>query len=203
MKSPLYFLIPLIMVTVASFAATSAASDYDGRCDIIFEVQTTTTSFSGTAVCKPFTVTAVDDMISIPVIVTEVAAMATGNSKRDKAMREMLEYTTFPLITGNTGIFFPGQHITSEHHLVQPPDELTFSLTIRDITHRITATVTQPRVGTPATEATLAFDLSLSSFELDPPSFLGIIRVKDTVRVRATMNLDRSPAPATGSPAQE
>lgn len=203
MKSRLCYLLLLIMMIIASFAAAAVASDYDGHCDIIFEVQTTTTNFSGTAVCKPFTINAADDRISIPVIVVEVATMATGNSRRDKAMREMLEHTTFPLITGNTETFIQGGLVTSEHHLVRPPEELTFALTIRDVTHRITATVTEPQSAAATIAATLAFDLSLSSFALDPPSFLGIIRVKDTVKVRATMSLDRSPGPPRVPPAQE
>jgi hypothetical protein len=190
MKSTLRYSLLLIAMTLASFPATAATSGYDGRCDIIFEVQTTTTNFTGTAVCKPFTITAVDDMMNIPVIAVEVATMATGNSRRDKAMREMFEHTTFPLISGHTKIFLPGEHMTSGGQLIQPPEDLTFALTIRDITHRITATVTKPQVDASATEATLRFDLSLSSFELNPPSFLGIIRVNDTVSVKVNMVLD-------------
>jgi len=194
----------LVILFMAPLAATAATSNYRGSCTITFQAQKTIIKdFSGIAVCEPFEVTATDDMFRISVIAVDVATMDTDNSKRDRDMRKMFEHETFPHITGATEAFASDSLSTPEGHLFKMPEELTFALTIRDVTQTITATVTEPRIDASSIEATLVFDLSLSSFELDPPSFMRIVKVQDTVKVRATMSLDRIPASTRMPPAQE
>ena len=204
MKSRLCNLLLLITILTAPLTATAATPNYRGSCTITFQVQKTIIKdFSGTAACEPFEVTVVDDMVRIPVVAAQVATMDTGNSKRDKDMRSMFEYETFPRITGETEAFAADRLFTPEGNLVEMPEELTFTLTIRDVTQTITATVTEPHIDSSAIEATLVFDLSLSSFELDPPSFMRLVRVKDTVKVTATVSLDKNPTSTSMPPAQE
>lgn len=187
MKSRLCCLL-LISILMVSLATTAATANYRGSCTITFQVQKTVMKdFTGTAACEAFEIIVTDDLISIPVIVVPVATMDTGNSRRDREMRTMFESHTFPLITGETEAFSSDR---LEGRLDQMPEELTFALTIRDITQTITATVTEPLIDSSSIEATLVFDLSLSSFALDPPSFLGIFRVKDTVTVSVDISLD-------------
>lgn len=194
----------LIMTLAAPLAATAATSTYLGRCDITFDVQKTIIkNFSGTAACEPFEITATDDKIDIPVIAVQVATMETGNSSRDEDMRTMFEHETFPLIRGNAESFAADEFLTSEQEIARTPDEISFALTIRDITQKITATVTQPQINESSISATLVFDLSLSSFELDPPTFLGIIKVKDTVKVKVAMTLERNQQSTRTPQAQE
>lgn len=194
----------LIMTLAAPLAATAATSTYLGRCDITFDVQKTIIkNFSGTAACEPFEITVTDDKIDIPVIAVQVATMETGNSSRDEDMRTMFEHETFPLIRGNAESFAADEFLTSEQEIARTPDEISFALTIRDITQKITATVTQPQINESSISATLVFDLSLSSFELDPPTFLGIIKVKDTVKVKVAMTLERNQQSTRTPQAQE
>ena len=196
MKSRLCCLL-LISILMAPLAATAATPTFRGSCAITFQVQKTVMKdFTGTAACEPFEITVTEDMISIPVIVVPVATMDTGNSRRDREMRTMFESQIFPRITGETEAFASDRLSIPEGRLDQMPEELTFALTIRGITQTITATVTEPHIEPSSIEATLIFDLSLASFKLDPPSFMGIVRVKDNLQLRAKVSLDRSPASA-------
>ncbi len=203
MKSRLCYVL-LIALLMAPLAATATTTTYRGSCEISFYVQKTMMKdFTGTAACEPFEISVTDTMVRIPVIAVRVATMDTGNSKRDREMRTMFEYETFSRITGETAAFTADRLSTPEGHLVEMPEELTFALTIRDITQTITARVTEPHIDASAIATTLVFDLSLASYELDPPSFMRIVRVKDNLQVRATMSLDRSPGSSRIPPAQE
>jgi len=204
MKSRVFFLLLLITILMAPLAATAASPSYRGSCEITFQVQKTIIKdFSGTAQCEPFAISVTDNMIKVPDIAVQVTSMDTGNSKRDKDMRTMFEHDTFPLITGDAETFAADEFLTAEDKIVRTPEEVSFALTIRDITQQITATVTEPQIESSTISATLIFDLSLSSFELNPPSFLGVIRVKDTVQVKVTMSLDRSPVATEEPQSQE
>ena len=204
MKSRLCYVLLFTLLLMAPLAATATTTTYRGSCTITFHGQKTMMKdFTGTAACEPFEITITDNMVRIPVIAVRVATMDTGNSKRDREMRTMFEYETFPRITGETEAFAADRLSTPEGNLVEMPDELTFALTIRDATQTITATVTEHHIDSSAIEATLVFDLSLASFELDPPSFMRIVRVKDNLQVRATMSLNRSPGLTRIPPAQE
>lgn len=200
MESRLSFLLLLPIILMAPLAANAATPSYRGSCEISFYVQKTIIKdFSGTAKCEPFEISVTDNMIRVPDIAVQVTTMDTGNSARDKDMRTMFEHETFPLITGDAEDFAADEFLTSEHKIVSTPDVVAFILTIRDITQKITATVTEPQIDASTISATLVFDLSLSSFELNPPSFMGFIRVKDTVQVKVTMSLDRNPV-SVGEP---
>ena len=203
MKSRLSWLL-LIALLIPPLTASATTTGYRGSCEISFYVQKTIMKdFTGTAACEPFEISVTDNMIRVPDIAVQVTTMDTDNSKRDTDMHNMFEHETFPHIIGVTEVFSSDSLSTPEGHLVEMPEELTFALTIRDVTQPITARVTEPHIDASAIEATLVFDLSLASFELDPPSFMRIVRVKDTVEVRATMSLDRNPAATRMPPAQE
>lgn len=204
MKSTLGCLLLLITMTLVSFPAAAATQNYHGSCSITFQVQKTIIKdFTGTAVCEPFEISIADNMVRVPVIAVRVAAMDTGNRNRDKEMYSMFEHEIFPLITGNTGTFAADEFLTSEHEIASTPEEISFALTIRDITKEVTARVTEPQIDSSTLSATLDFDVSLSSFELSPPSFLGIIKVQDAVKIKVTMSLDRNPAATKMPQAQE
>lgn len=194
----------VIMILMAPLAATAATPTYRGRCAISFHVQKTIIKdFSGTVACEPFEITITDNMVKIPVISVQVTAMDTGNSSRDKDMYRMFEHENFPLITGDTEAFAADEFLTSEDEIARTPEEISFALTIRDITQKVTARVTESQINSSSISTTLVFDLSLSSFELNPPSFMGIIKVKDTVKVKVTMSLDQNPATTRTPQAQE
>ncbi len=203
MKSRLSCLL-LITLLMMPLTAPAATPGYRGSCTISFQVQKTLMKdFTGTAACEPFDITVTDNMVNIPVIAVEIATMNTGNNKRDKEMRAMFEHLTFPRITGETEAFTSDRLLTPEGQLVEMPEQLTFALTIRDVTQTITATVTEPVIDPSSINAILAFNLSLSSFGLNPPSFMGIIKVKDDLQVKVNMSIDRSPASTHRPPAQE
>lgn len=194
----------VIITLIVPLTATAATPKYHGSCTITFQVQKTIIkNFSGTAACEPFEISIADNLVRIPVIAVQVTAMDTGNNSRDKEMHSMFEHEIFPLISGDAGTFAADQFLTSEHNIVRTPEEISFALTIRDITQKVTARITEPQIDSSTISATLIFALSLSSFELDPPSFLGVIKVKDIVKVNVTMSLDRNSAATKMPQAQE
>jgi len=197
-------LVIITLIVPLTATATANTQNYRGSCSITFQVQKTIIkNFSGTAACEPFEISIADNLVRVPVIAVQVTAMDTGNNSRDKEMHSMFEHEIFPLISGDAGTFAADEFLTTEHHIVRTPEEISFALTIRDITQKVTARVTEPQIGSSTISAILDFDVSLSSFELNPPSFLGVIKVKDIVKVNVTMSLDRNSAATKMPQAQE
>lgn len=186
----LMFIILVLTLTVA----TAAARDYQGGCDISFYGRTAFKGFRGTVSCQPFSVSEVNGFVESPVISVRVAQMDTNNAKRNIQLREMFEEDKFPLITGSADRI-PMEDILSI--LKRGPSattEVSFQLTIRDITHQVAATIKNLVETETSITAELEFAVSLASYQLSPPSLLGIIRVADIIKATAHFVLLVDPA---------
>lgn len=108
-----------------------------------------------------------------------IAALDTGNSRRDAAMRKMFDTGHFPEMIWDaasmdcTALSEPGWWTC----------EQSGTLTIRDISQTYILKLTLTEDDSDNLEADGDLDVSLADFKLKPPSVLGVIKVGDKVRI--------------------
>jgi hypothetical protein len=177
-------------------ATTATALTFDGSCDIRFFGQSTLHSFEGKVACQPFTLTSAgetgeDKLVRQAVVEVLVGEMDTDNSGRDTKMRDMFEQKSYPQIQGLFADFDPDLVLQQLQGVESTPGHLNFDLRIREINQRVQA-MTRDLVITPEQISfEMEFPLSLASFQLQPPSALGFIKVKDQIQVKAKVLLQR------------
>lgn len=108
--------------------------------------------------------------ITIPVL-----SLDTDHQARDKRMYKMFEEEAFHVITGEADL---------EAVLNRRQADVPLTMTIHGVTHDITAHRRADADG----RVELEYDLSLTSFNLTPPSVLGMIRVSDNVHVAVSID---------------
>lgn len=187
-----YLLIVIFILTLTVPAA--AGRDYQGSCDISFYGRTTFKGFQGTVSCQPFSITEVNGFVEGPVIHVRVAEMDTNNARRDTQLRKMFEEEHFPLITGRADRIPIEDIFSLLQRGASTTTEVSFQLTIRDITHPVTATIKNLIETEASITAELGFAVSLAAYQLSPPSFLGIIKVADIIEATANFVLLVDPA---------
>lgn len=183
----------LLLVAIAAEAAV-----INGQCSIRFAGDSTLHGFDGKAVCQPFTLTSEKDSTSVehlrPArIMVRVDSMDTANASRDETMREMFDSKNFPFIEGLVGDLNTQETLRMMTPAADQGGKVTFELKIRDQLQRVQAVVYNLDVGAEKTSFTLKFSLSLASFQLEPPSVFGIIRVADQVAVEVDVVLQPTP----------
>lgn len=162
------------------------AQDVRGSAQVSFSVTSTLHDFQGTA--GPVAVAlsqGADGAWSADVSVA-VAGMKTGNGRRDRDVRKMLDAERHPQIRGR----FRGV----DPEAVRSSGVLPFVLQIRTVEHPVKAAVRNWRQSEREASFDAAFDVSLESFQLEAPSTF-FLTVGDTVRVTVHVTLQR----ATGS----
>jgi polyisoprenoid-binding protein YceI len=185
----------LVALSLLLAAAASADSTFDrahGRCEIQFFATSTMRDFSGGADARPFLLSRHDGASGGPewwsaTVEVAVAELLTGYDQRDSDMHWMLDANDFPSIVAE----FP--HIASEAYQGERLDEavpLEFRLTIRDVTRPMSAKISHWVRSGDRASFDAEFDVSASSFELKVPTLLGLLRVGDTITVRAHVELE-------------
>jgi len=182
----------LFFVLIFALPVSSFAADYKGNCTISFQGTSTLHDIHGKARCQPFTVNNIDGVIDMSGVSVAIADMDTGNSKRDKQMREMFEDKTFPMITGNAGMIALKDIRAGRKNAPGSAHKISFKLKIRNIVKPVTATVTNFVETDSRITADIAFTLSLAEYQLKPPIVLGMIKVDDKVAVTAAFVLKTS-----------
>ena len=180
----------LAFVLFFTISSTVFATDYRGDCAIVFKGSSTLHDFKGKASCQPFTASEVDGVVDMSKLSVAVAGMDTGNSRRDKKMREMFDEKKFPMITGSAGLVALNDIRASIKKGTDGATKVGFKLKIREIVKPVTATVTNFEETDTRITAVLAFTLSLAEYQLKPPLVLGVIGVGDKVSVTATVVLN-------------
>lgn len=112
-----------------------------------------------------------------------MAAMTTGNDRRDRNMREMFHEATFPRIKATLRNVDPD--------LLRGSALLPFDLTIRDVTRSLVGEVSNWREVNDHATFDLDFDVSLAQFGLEAPAALLFIRVGDRVAVHVGVSVRR------------
>jgi hypothetical protein len=181
------------------FASPAAAGTMEGSCSISFFGDSTLHAIEGTGVCEPFNLNETESngevTFSHPQIAVKVASLKTGNFLRDRSMRKMFDSEAYPLIVGRFSDLHPDSVL--KDWIASPKDDLPFTLQIGKVNRPVDARVSNLKVTPKRVSFTMEFTLSLKSFHLSPPSFLGIIRVSDPVRVKIRVALVNSAAAAS------
>jgi hypothetical protein len=171
-----------------------------GQAMIRFYGKSTLHDFSGSVKSEPFGWQILTDPNTQRPIVrgqldVVVETMNTHNKDRDKNMHAMFESKKFPRIHGavQDANLAPCLPVVRTVDAKKPPREIPGKLpilvTIRDTRQTVTAEVSHLQTGAKEVTFSLAFELSLKSFGLKPPSVLGIIRVGDKIRIEAEVTL--------------
>lgn len=183
-----------------ALVSAASAENLMGNCDIRFLGTSTLHDFSGTARCQPFPVNVsggTDEGRNLRgvEIVVPVEEMDTKNGKRDKQMREMFEYDKFPHVRAVLSALDPDKLRQQMRNDPNGEGNVEISLKIRDIEHKIQATVRNLRETSGRVIFDVSFPVSLRSYKLRPPAVLfGAIRVGDKVDVTAAFRLEAEPA---------
>ena len=185
-----------ILISIITFlllATTATALTLEGRCAIKFLGESTLSDFDGQAICQPFTLktegeTGKAGIIRQPVVKVLVGKMDTDNSGRDKKMYAMFEQEKYPEIHGLFADLNPDV-ILQQWRASSIPGRLKFDLMIREVSQSVEATISDLIVTLEQISFVMKFPLSLASFQLEPPSVFGVIRVDDKVRVEARVFL--------------
>ncbi|MDD3814344.1 MAG: YceI family protein [Desulfocapsaceae bacterium] len=185
----------LIIVLVLLLNVSIANAEvFIGECSIRFFGDATLHGFDGKVACQPFTLTGEKEtkIIRQPVVIVRVDSMDTDNDSRNEKMRNMFDSKKFPVIEGLFGDLNP----TAVLQIMASPDaqpaKLEFDLKIRERLQRVQAEVTDFNVTSKNITFTMKFNLSLASFELEPPAgAFGILKVADRVDVEIDAVLQR------------
>ena len=178
-----------LLLTLAG-PAFAAGMDIPAEARIRFSGTSTLHDFEGTVDARPFVVRLEEEAgarrVSALVRVA-VAGMDTQNAKRDTKMKNMLKHRDFSFIQGRVE-----QAPVPENG----SGDVDLYLSICGNERLVPATVSDWLLEDGKLAFNLAFRVSLESFQLKPPSVLGLIRVGDAVRIECTVAeaLDATPA---------
>lgn len=187
----------MIKIAIVLLACTNvAAITLDGRCAIRFYGESTLHDFEGQVACQPFlleghAVAGEKEIILEPEVIVLVTEMDTDNDGRDKKMHSMFDSDNYPEIKGLFADLDPEQVMQQLKKTGQGEGTLEFDLQIRDIKQRIKASTRELTITPEQIGFVMEFPLSLSSYALEPPSVLGMIKVDDQVRVETHVILQR------------
>ena len=129
--------------------------------------------------------------------------MNTDNDSRDKKMWAMFDSEIFPEIRGQLVGLDPEKAFEQLESGEFAVENLEIDLQIRGITQRVKAKTRAVKASPEQIGLVIEFPLSLASFELKPPSVLGMIRVADEVRVEVETTLQRQPLTEVPASAKE
>jgi hypothetical protein len=198
MPSILAALFPLSFAGAAP--AEPAKATIRGSCDVAFLITSTLHDVPGSARCLPFAAVLARDAAGrqvIPSVEVEVpvAGMDTRNRSRDVQMREMFLSERFPRIHAAAQDVDVDRLRAETGKGREGNPSIDLLLRIRDRERKVRATASNLKETGGQVTFDLEFPVSLGEFDLKAPSVLGIIRVGDTVSVKAnfTLTVIRSP----------
>ena len=178
------------------FAVNAGATTLDGDCSIRFFGQSTLHDFEGQVACQPFSMQTEENqlehkVVQSPVVTVLVSEMNTDNTARDKKMWAMFDQEHFPEIKGQFVELDPELVLEQLAGSENSETSLALDLQIRGVTQRISAKTREVKISPEQIWVIIEFPVSLASFDLKPPSVMGIIRVADEVRVEVQTTLHR------------
>ncbi len=198
------------MIVFLLLASTATALTLEGSCDVRFFGESTLHGFDGQAKCQPFTLESGEkagasdgdggvnedkagksSIIRPPVVKVLVGEMDTDNSRRDEKMYAMFEQDKYPEIHGLFADLDPDVILRQLQLTEAVPGSLDFDLRIREISLPVQAEIRDMVVTPEQIMFMMKFPISLASFNLEPPSVFGFIRVDDQVRVEISVLLRR------------
>lgn len=185
-----------ISLSALALAALPAAGDtperWSGTSDITFSGTSTLHNWQGTVPAQAFTATITRDSNGNPArvqatVTVEVAKMDTDEPKRDANMLKAMKEPEHPLIEGVIDAPFSAIAASGT-----TPASLPLKLKLLDKPQDVTGTITNWKLDGNKASFDLDFDVSMKASGIKVPAVLLFIRVGDTVKVHATVNLSRS-----------
>ncbi|MBE0545842.1 MAG: YceI family protein [Verrucomicrobia bacterium] len=194
------FLLGLAVVaTLPLFCCVASAGDkYVGYCDVVFEGDSTLHGFTGNISNVPLTVICETNSAGEAWLNTRIEIgprqLTTHHAKRDANMHKMFQADLFPrLIAVVTNAPLAAANLSPSSNYTSP-GTLPVQLTFCGITKDVQARTVNPLRLVEGWEFQLETDISLKDFKLKPRSaLLGAISVRDLVRVKAHVKLQREP----------
>ncbi len=176
--------------------ASAEDSAWSGSCTVRFEGKSTLHDFSGTAKAEPFIlrVSGIDDPARAKAtarVVVKEAGMDTGNKKRDAEMHHCLEGAKHPEIVVELNDLPIASTKPADGGTLPRPTVIPFSLLLKGRTHQVTGQVSNWSFDGTKVDCTVAFPVSLNAAGIEPPSVLGLVKVRDEIRVSARLHLER------------
>jgi polyisoprenoid-binding protein YceI len=157
----------------------AASSTSPNRAAIRFHGSSTLHDFTGTVGTQPISFGRTGDRWSAQGAVN-VPEMSTAHAKRDQEMQAMFGAASFPTITAS---------VSNAPVPVTGSTNVLMQLRIRDKELPVQVQISDWRDTGSNLQFRATASVSLKQFGLKPPSVLGIIRVGDTVRLEADVQI--------------
>jgi polyisoprenoid-binding protein YceI len=164
-------------------AAPALAQGVRGSAQVSFSVTSTLHDFQGTAGPVALAISQGEDGAWSADASVPVAGMETGNRRRDRDMRVMLDAERHPQIRARFRDVQP--------EAVRSSGVLPFVLRIRTVERPVKAVVRNWRQSEREASFDASFEVSLESFQLEAPSRF-FLTVGDTIRVTVHVKLERA-----------
>lgn len=179
----------LLGISLATGAAGLRADAWKGGARVSFEGTSTLHDWAGRVAARPFVaeVTPSGGQIERVKLLLEVpvAEMDTDNEGRDENLRKAMRAEEHPRVLGGADVRIPPEVLRGS------PGKVPIELTLLGKRRAIEGTILNWR----ATDRQAAFDceftVSLAESGIEIPPFLFLIRVGDSVKVRASFTLTR------------
>jgi hypothetical protein len=192
----------LALLFVAAFAAPAEAAEsgsrYVGRCDVVFLGDSTLDSFTGEVTNLPVKVLCSTNDTGKALLNARLGispyCLSTHNKKRDANMYKMFgadRFTNILVVVTNAAL--DARQLSLKISRANP-GFVPLQVTMHGITRELQATLVDPEIDEEDLEFGLETALSLKDFKLEPPSMLlGAVVVRDTVKLKAHVKLQKEP----------
>lgn len=197
MKSPsLLFPVILALVVAVSQTVSAQTEKWSGSCEVTFSGASTLHDFSGKVTSEPFTVavSGFDEPTSARVtckVIVKAKGMDTGNEKRDEAMYKSLDVVTYPEIVVDISELKAAETQPVTDGNLPRPTVIPFTMSLKGKTHQLNGSVSDWTYDGRTVACTVSFPVSLNDSGVKPPSVLGVVKVKDEIKVSAHLRLKR------------
>lgn len=192
MSLRLFFSLCLTLATSLSTASEPATAAWSGSAHITFSGTSTLHDWSGTVRARPFTLQVTSGPDGRPLqlrsqVVVAAAEMDTADKRRDAVMHRCMQVTEHPLIEAVIDV--PAKNVAADG---KTPTRLPLTLKLTGKSHAMVADIRNWRLSGDKAEFDLHSDLSLKQAGIVIPSVLWVIRVGDTIRLHAAVQLTRN-----------
>jgi hypothetical protein len=187
------FLVSLLL-TGSTGLLFSGENDWSGTCRVTFSGESTLHNFTGTVDAEPFTVSisSASDLANATAsshVVVKAAGMNSDNKKRDKEMYKCMEVTTYPEIIVDLDKLPVAETKPALDGPVPRPTVIPFTMTLKGKEHQMTGTVSNWSFKDESVDCVVSFPVSLEKSGITPPSVLGLVKMKDEIKVTAVLHL--------------
>ncbi len=191
MSLRLFSALCLTLATSLGAASEPATAAWSGTARITFSGTSTLHDWSGTVNTRPFTLQVTSGPDGRPLhlrsqVVVDAAEMDTADKRRDAVMHRCMRVTEHPLIEAVIDV--PAKDVAADG---KTPTRLPLKLQLMGKSHSLVADIRHWRLSGDKAELDLHCDLSLKQAGIVIPSVLWVIRVGDTIRLHAAVQLTR------------